>query len=95
MSDVLSETAERSEPPRVRRQKADFPPRLRRREAAEYLQEVWVVQVAANTLAKQAVVGDGPRYRKYGPWPYYETDDLDKYAEEKLGTFRRSTSEGR
>lgn len=78
-----------------RRHREDFAPRLRRREAAEYLLEVWGVQIAPNTLAKKAVDGTGPAYRRWGKWPYYAIDDLDQYAEERLGARRRSTSEAR
>jgi hypothetical protein len=77
----------------VRRRREDFAPRLRRREAAEYLLEVWGVQIAANTLAKKAVQGTGPQFTKWGKWPYYSLADLDEYAEERLGARRRSTSE--
>jgi hypothetical protein len=76
-----------------RRSKQDFAPRVRRRVASEYLWEVWGIEIAPNTLAKKAVEGGGPVYHKYGPWPLYETDDLDSYALAKLGPALRSTSE--
>jgi hypothetical protein len=76
-----------------RRHREEFAPRLRRREAAEYLLEVWGVQIAPNTLAKKAVEGTGPEFTKWGKWPYYELDGLDKYARERLGRPRCSTSE--
>jgi hypothetical protein len=78
-----------------RRRKEDFPLRVRRKEASEYFLEVHGVTVSTNTLAKQAVTGEGPPFKKWGKWPYYDTDDLDEFALEKLGPRRRSTSEGR
>jgi hypothetical protein len=75
------------------RQKEDFAPRLRRAEASEYLNEVHGLECAPATLAKKAVEGGGPRFRKYGRWPYYDLDELDRYAIEKLGGLRSSTSD--
>ena len=43
-------------------------------------------------LAKLAVVGGGPIYRKAGRFPLYTADDLDQWATSRLGTPRRSTS---
>jgi hypothetical protein len=44
-------------------------------------------------LQKKAVDGTGPPFKKLGKWPYYDTDDLDAYAEARLGGSRRSTSQ--
>ena len=94
MPDLLETPGLQAEPRHAaRRHREDFAPRLRRREAAEYMQEVWGVQISPNTLAKKAVTGDGPPFSKWGKWPYYTTGDLDQYAREKLGSPRRSTSE--
>jgi hypothetical protein len=76
-----------------RRHKEDFAPRLRRRVVSEYFDEVWGLQISPNTLAKWAVTGDGPPFQKWGRFPYYDTDVLDLFAIERLGTLRRSTSE--
>jgi hypothetical protein len=43
-------------------------------------------------LAKLAVVGGGPIYRKAGRFPLYTAGDLDQWATSRLGTPRRSTS---
>jgi len=78
---------------RVRRKKADFADRVRRKEASEYLYEVWGVEEAPGTLAKKAVYGEGPLFKKWGRFPYYDTDELDRYAAKKLGMARRTTSQ--
>jgi hypothetical protein len=70
-----------------------LPPRLRRAEASRYLQVVHGLPVAVATLAKMAVNGGGPRYHKTGRIPLYPRDELDKWAEARLGGLRRSTSE--
>jgi hypothetical protein len=76
-----------------RRSKQDFAPRVRRKVASEYLDEVYGLRVAEATLAKKAVVGGGPVFHRFGPWPYYDTDELDRWAAEKLGRTLHSTSE--
>jgi len=43
-------------------------------------------------LAKLAVVGGGPIYRKAGRFPLYAVEDLDIWARSRIGTPRRSTS---
>jgi hypothetical protein len=78
---------------RHRRAKEDFAPRLRRNDASEYLFEIHGIIVAPNTLAKKAVEGGGPRFRRYGRIPYYDTQELDRYALETLGRLRSSTSD--
>jgi hypothetical protein len=69
------------------------PKYLRRKAAAEYLREHWGLPRAANTLAKLAVIGGGPIFRKAGRIPLYAPDDLDQYAEHQLGEPLRSTSD--
>ena len=49
--------------------------------------------MSPNTLAKLAVTGGGPMYRRAGRIPLYSIEDLDRYAEEKLGKQVRSTSD--
>jgi hypothetical protein len=44
-------------------------------------------------LAKLAVVGGGPLYRKAGRTPIYETPELDRWAEARIGPPQRSTSD--
>jgi hypothetical protein len=67
--------------------------RLRRREAAQYVRETHGIPLQSSTLAKLAVVGGGPPFRKAGRIPLYETGDLDAWAASKLGPQRRSTSD--
>jgi hypothetical protein len=66
---------------------------LRRKDAAEYLRTRWGVRCAAQTLAKLAVLGGGPPFRKAGRFPLYAPLDLDVWAESRLGPMQRSTSE--
>jgi hypothetical protein len=60
-------------------------PFLRRVGASEYLRDTWGIQRAPATLAKLAVVGRGPKFRKAGRWPMYTPADLDAWARELLG----------
>jgi hypothetical protein len=69
------------------------PPNLRRAEAAEYLRQAHGVRLAAQTLAKLAVLGGGPPYFLDGRYPAYPIVDLDKFAIARLGRLRRSTSD--
>lgn len=69
-------------------------PRLRRRDAAQYLLLAHGLHVAKSTLDKMACVGGGPVFHKlHGSTPYYARKDLDTWATEKLGPALRSTSE--
>lgn len=65
---------------------------FRRAAAAYYVCETWGMPCSAKWLAKLAVVGGGPIYRKAGRFPLYTQDDLDCWAESRLGAPRRSTS---
>jgi hypothetical protein len=69
------------------------PPNLRRAEAARYLREEHGVRLAAQTLAKLAVLGGGPPYFKDGRFPVYPVADLDRFAIARLGRLRNSTSD--
>jgi hypothetical protein len=64
-----------------------------RKAASEYLFEVWGLKRSANYLAKLAVVGGGPPFRKAGRNPLYTDDDLDDWARSLIGPLVRSTSE--
>ena len=70
-----------------------WPDRMRRRQASEYLAAQHGVSLSPATLAKLAVNGQGPAFRKDGPFPVYERDDLDAYAVERLGPLRRTTGD--
>ncbi len=66
-------------------------PPLRRAKACEYLAARVIRD--PKTLAKSAVVGGGPRFRKDGKFPVYPTDELDAWAQAKLSPLRSSTSD--
>jgi hypothetical protein len=65
---------------------------LRRRQAAEYLQSKYGFGAMA-TLAKGAVTGDTPCFRKAGKMVLYTKHSLDEWALNKIGPARRSTSD--
>lgn len=68
-------------------------PYLNREAASAYLLERYGIQRRPQTLAKMAVSGSGPKYRKLGRTPLYNPDDLDLWVTEALGPSRRSTSD--
>jgi hypothetical protein len=69
--------------------------RLLRREAAStYLKQTWGVVRAPTTLAKLAVRGGGPPFRRDGRVPLYSTDDLDQWVSSRLGALMHSTTDG-
>ena len=65
---------------------------LRRREAARHLSERGFPRTE-KTLAKLACTGGGPVFRLFGRIPLYTPEDLDSWAESKLGKPYRSTSQ--
>ena len=65
---------------------------LRRRDAARYVTETSGMPCSPNWLAKLAVVGGGPLFRKAGRFPLYDADDLDDWIESRLSSPRRTTS---
>jgi hypothetical protein len=70
-----------------------WPARMRRKVASEYLLQEHGVSLSPATLAKLAVIGGGPSFRKDGPFPIYERTDLDAFATVRLGPLRTSTSD--
>jgi hypothetical protein len=66
---------------------------LRRAEAAKHIREKWGYPCSPRTLAKYAVVGGGPPFRKAGRYPLYHPDDLDRWVSDKLSGPVTSTSE--
>ena len=66
---------------------------LTRREASTYLFERYGIKRSPNTLAKYAVIGGGPTYRKAGCAALYQSTDLDEWAAEITSQPVRSTSE--
>lgn len=65
---------------------------FRRAEAAHYVRRTWGMPCSSKWLAKLAVVGGGPIYRKAGRFPLYAAGDLDQWASSRLGAPLRSTS---
>jgi hypothetical protein len=65
----------------------------RRSTAAAYVTDSYGIPCSPKTLAKLAVVGGGPAFRKAGRIPLYAQADLDEWAQAKLSRRVRSTSE--
>ena len=63
-----------------------------RADAARYVREAWGLPCSRAWLAKLAVVGGGPIFRKAGKTPIYAPADLDVWAEARVGAVRKSTS---
>ena len=73
---------------------SDIPPKmLRRKAAANYVQETWGFPCSQAWLAKLAVVGGGPYFRKAGRFPLYSVADLDVWANSRIGRRVSSTSD--
>lgn len=66
---------------------------LRRKEAARYIRETYHLPLSYNTLAKFAVTGDGPAFRRFGRYPIYAEEDLDAWIAMRLSPAVFSTSE--
>jgi hypothetical protein len=72
---------------------AQGPIYLRRSQAAEYITTHWGIRCQTRTLAKYAVLGGGPIFRKAGRTPLYTRADLDEWAQSRIGAPQRSTSD--
>jgi hypothetical protein len=66
---------------------------LRRKAASQYLHQTHGLERAPSTLAKLAVIGGGPVFRRVGRVPLYAPGDLDAWVASKLGPPMRSTSD--
>jgi len=66
---------------------------LRRAEASAYLRRRYGIRAAVRTMAKWAWQGGGPPFYRDGKYPLYPVDGLDAWAQARLGTPLRSTSE--
>jgi hypothetical protein len=72
----------------------NWPPNLRRSDAARYLRDVHGIPVQPSTLAKWfCVSSEGPPAFKAGRIPLYPRDQLDAWATARLGPLRISTSD--
>jgi hypothetical protein len=65
---------------------------LVRCDAALYVREKWGIPCSRAWLAKLAVSGGGPTFRKAGKRPLYAPSDLDAWAQSRVGAARKSTS---
>jgi hypothetical protein len=65
---------------------------LMRTQAASFVRGTWGMPCSKAWLAKLAVVGGGPLFRKAGKTPLYAPDDLDAWAKARIGAPRASTS---
>jgi hypothetical protein len=65
---------------------------LTRAAAAQYVHATYGFPCSRQWLAKLAVVGGGPVYRKAGRTPLYAPADLDAWATARIGAPQRSTS---
>jgi hypothetical protein len=70
------------------------PPRrdMTRCEAAQYTTDHWF-PCSPKTLAKLAVIGGGPAFRKAGRVPLYNEASVDAWAASKIGPLVHSTTE--
>jgi hypothetical protein len=66
---------------------------LRRADAAAYVCNRYGFPCSRQWLAKLAVIGGGPVFRKAGRFPIYSPADLDAWAESRIGPAITSTSE--
>ena len=66
---------------------------LRRAEAANYVSDRYAFPCSRQWLAKLAVIGGGPIFRKAGRYPIYQPADLDRWAQARIGPAQRSTSD--
>jgi hypothetical protein len=66
---------------------------LRRKAASAYLHKTYGLERAPSTLAKLAVIGGGPVFRRMNRVPLYSIDDLDEWVSSKLSGPMRSTSD--
>src|SRR4029077_15267102 len=71
----------------------DSPHNMRRADAARYIRDTYGIPCVATTLAKYACIGNSPAFRKAGKFPIYSRDDLEAWANQRLGKLVRSTSE--
>jgi hypothetical protein len=65
---------------------------MTRFEAAQYITDHWF-PCSPKTLAKLAVVGGGPPFRKAGRVPLYSETSVDAWAASKIGPLVHSTTE--
>jgi hypothetical protein len=74
-------------------QRMEIPFFLRRIDAAAYVQSRYSVPCSRHWLAKLAVTGGGPPYRKAGKFPLYAPSDLDDWARSRIGRRQATTAD--
>ena len=57
---------------------------MRRAEAAKYVANRYGFPCSRQWLAKLAVIGGGPTFRKAGRYPIYEPGELDQWAQSRI-----------
>ena len=77
--------------PRLVLATGDEPLYLRRKQASGYLLAKYGFG-SYRTLAKMVVTGGGPSFHKAGRAVLYRPEELDLWAQSKIGAARRSTS---
>ena len=58
-----------------------------------HIHDKWGYPCSPRTLAKYAVIGGGPVFRRAGRFPLYSAEDLDEWVASKLSAPMRSTSD--
>lgn len=66
---------------------------LRRVDAARYVESSYGFPCSPRWLAKLAVTGGGPVFRKAGRIPIYAPADLDAWSQSRIGAPQKSTSD--
>ncbi len=66
---------------------------LTRADAAHYVRTTYGFPCSRQWLAKLAVIGGGPVFRKAGRTPLYAPADLDAWALARIGAPQRSSSD--
>ncbi len=66
---------------------------LRRDEASAYIRDRYRLPCSEKYLAKLAVVGGGPLFRKASRFPIYDKADLDAWASKRISGKVSSTSQ--
>jgi hypothetical protein len=69
------------------------PTYLRRQQAAAYVQDTYGFPCSPQWLARLAVIGGGPAFRKASRFPLYDRADLDVWAHSKIGPRVQSTAD--
>jgi hypothetical protein len=69
------------------------PINLRRADAARYFSTRYGFPCSKAWMAKLACIGGGPEFLLAGKFPVYPVESLDAWAQARLSTPRRSTSD--